>query len=145
MASFCYISFLLSAPGVVTITFEGVIISAPFAVAAPLNIFSTIALKVSTSSPSVTYSAVSLIWYPSRLCASYAEITLCSYVNESSLVLKYINKFISRYEIYYQSQHSPDFHYMLHNKTYNRNSTPACCPNYNRLSTCFNKLYHIAV
>lgn len=41
-----YISFLLSAPGVVTITFSGVIITAPFAIAAPLNIFSTIALKV---------------------------------------------------------------------------------------------------
>ena len=56
-----YISFLLSAPGVVTITFSGVIITAPFAVAAPLNIFSTIALKVLTISPSATYSAVHFI------------------------------------------------------------------------------------
>ena len=55
------ISFLLSAPGVVTITLAGVMISAPFAVAAPLNMLSTIALKVSTTSPSVTYSAVPLI------------------------------------------------------------------------------------
>ena len=42
-------TFLLSAPGVVTITFSGVMTKAPFAVAAPLNIFSTIALKVSTT------------------------------------------------------------------------------------------------
>ena len=56
-----YISFLLSAPGIVTITFSGVIITAHFAVAAPLNIFSTIALKVSTISSSATYSAVHFI------------------------------------------------------------------------------------
>lgn len=56
-----YISFLLSAPGVVTITFSGVIITSPFAIAAPLNIFSTIALKVLTISPSATYSAVHFI------------------------------------------------------------------------------------
>lgn len=49
-----YRTFLLSAPGVVTITFSGVIINAPFAVAAPLNIFSTTALNASTTSPSVT-------------------------------------------------------------------------------------------
>ena len=57
-----YRTFLFSAPGVVTITFSGVITSAPFAVAAPLNIFSTIALNVSTTAPSVTYSATPLIW-----------------------------------------------------------------------------------
>lgn len=57
-----YRTFLFSAPGVVTITFSGLMISAPFAVAAPLNIFSTIALKLSTTAPSVTYSAVPLIW-----------------------------------------------------------------------------------
>ena len=56
-----YRTFLFSAPGVVTITFSGVMTSAPFAVAAPLNIFSTIALKVSTILPSVTYSALPLI------------------------------------------------------------------------------------
>ena len=56
-----YRAFLFSAPGVVTITFSGVMISAPLAVAAPLNIFSTIALKVSTILPSVTYSALPLI------------------------------------------------------------------------------------
>ncbi len=63
-AAFCpsYRTFLFSAPGVVTITFSGVITSAPFAVAAPLNIFSTIALNVSTTAPSVTYSATPLIW-----------------------------------------------------------------------------------
>ena len=65
-----YRTFLLSAPGVVTITFSGVMINAPFAVAAPLNIFSTIALNVSTTSPSVTYSATPLIWYPSNDFAS---------------------------------------------------------------------------
>lgn len=54
-------TFLLSAPGVVTMTFSGVMIKAPFAVAAPLNIFSTMALKVSTTWPSVTYSATPLI------------------------------------------------------------------------------------
>lgn len=43
-------TFLLSAPGVVTITFSGVISSAPLAVVAPLNIFSTICLNVSTIS-----------------------------------------------------------------------------------------------
>lgn len=59
---FNYRTFLFSAPGVVTITFSGVIINAPFAVAAPLNIFSTIALNVSTTAPSLTYSAVPLIW-----------------------------------------------------------------------------------
>ena len=57
-----YSSFLLSAPGVVTMTFSGVMIRAPFAVAPPLNIYSTIALKVLMISPSVTYSAVPLIW-----------------------------------------------------------------------------------
>ena len=41
-------------------TFSGVMMSAPFAVAAPLNIFSTMALKVLTTSPSVTYCAVPL-------------------------------------------------------------------------------------
>lgn len=63
-AAFCppYRTFLFSAPGVVTITFSGVITSAPFAVAAPLNIFSTMALNVSTTAPSVTYSAMPLIW-----------------------------------------------------------------------------------
>ena len=55
-----YSSFLLSAPGVVTMTFSGVMMSAPLAVAAPLNIFSTIALKVLTTSPSVTYCATPL-------------------------------------------------------------------------------------
>ena len=39
LAGLYYISFLFSAPGVVTITLEVVMISAPFAVAAPLNIF----------------------------------------------------------------------------------------------------------
>lgn len=57
-----YRTFLFSAPGVVTITFSGIITSAPFAVAAPLNIFSTIALNVSTTAPSVTYSVTPLIW-----------------------------------------------------------------------------------
>ena len=56
-----YSSFLLSAPGVVTMIFSGVMIRAPFAVAPPLNIYSTIVLKVLTVSPSVTYSAVPLI------------------------------------------------------------------------------------
>ena len=55
-----YSSFLLSAPGVVTMTFSGVMTRAPFAVAAPLNIYSTMALKVLTTSPSVTYSALPL-------------------------------------------------------------------------------------
>lgn len=54
-------TFLLSAPGVVTMTFSGVMTSAPLAVAAPLNIFSTIALNVFTISPSVSYTAVPLI------------------------------------------------------------------------------------
>ena len=54
-------TFLFSAPGVVTITFSGVITSAPLAVAAPLNIFSTMALKVSTTLPEVTCTAVPLI------------------------------------------------------------------------------------
>lgn len=56
-----YSSFLLSAPGVATITFSGIITSAPLAVAAPLNIVSTICLKVSTIAPSVMYSAFPLI------------------------------------------------------------------------------------
>lgn len=43
-----YSSLLLSAPGVVTMILLGVMTSAPFAVAAPLNIVSTIFLKVST-------------------------------------------------------------------------------------------------
>ena len=59
--SYTYSTFLLSAPGVVTITLSGVMTKAPLAVAAPLNIFSTTALKVSTTWPSVTYSAVPLI------------------------------------------------------------------------------------
>lgn len=56
-----YSSFLLLGPGEVTITFSGVMINAPFAVAAPLNIFSTIALYSSTTFPSVTCTAVPLI------------------------------------------------------------------------------------
>ncbi len=56
-----YNSFLFSEPGVVTMTFSGVMTSAPFAVAAPLNIFSTMALKAATTSPSVRYSAFPLI------------------------------------------------------------------------------------
>ena len=71
-----YISFLLSAPGVEIMTFVVVIISAPLAVAAPLNIFSTISLKVSTIAPSVTYSAFPFIWYLSRLCALYTDIAI---------------------------------------------------------------------
>ena len=63
----------MAAPGVVTMTLDGVMTSAPFAVAAPLNMSSTIALNVSTMAPSVIYSAVPLIWYPSRFCASYTE------------------------------------------------------------------------
>ena len=47
-------SFLFSAPGVVTITFSGVMISAPLAAAAPWNICLTIVLNVSTTVPSVT-------------------------------------------------------------------------------------------
>ncbi len=42
-------------------TLSAAIINAPFAVAAPSNIFSTIALKVSTTALSVTYSSVPLI------------------------------------------------------------------------------------
>lgn len=75
----------------------------------------------------------------------YAAITLWFYINESALVSEDISKFISHHEIYQYLQHLPDFHYMLHNKTYNCNSTPACRPNCNRLSTCFDKLYHITV
>lgn len=58
---FAYRTFLLSPPGVVTMTFSGVIIMAPLAVAAPWNMLSTMALKVSTSGPSVTYSVVPCI------------------------------------------------------------------------------------
>ena len=57
-------------------TLDGVIISAPLAVAAPLNIPSTAVLNAATIAPSVTYSAVPLIWYPSRLFVSYAEIAI---------------------------------------------------------------------
>lgn len=56
-----YNTFLLSAPGVVTITCSVEIIKAPLAVAAPLNIASTMFLNVSTTGPSVTYSATPLI------------------------------------------------------------------------------------
>lgn len=58
---FDYRTFLLSEPGVVTMTFSGVTRSAPFAVAAPLNISSTIALNADTISPSVRYSEVPFI------------------------------------------------------------------------------------
>ena len=54
-------TFLFSEPGVVTITCSGVMTRAPFAVAAPWNICSTMALKVSTRAPWVTYTAVPLI------------------------------------------------------------------------------------
>lgn len=47
-------TFLLSGPGVVTITWDGVITSAPLAVAAPLKTFSTIFLNSSTMAPSAT-------------------------------------------------------------------------------------------
>ena len=53
-----YKTFLFSAPGVVTMTVSGVMISAPFAVAAPWNICSTMALNVATTGPSATCSAV---------------------------------------------------------------------------------------
>ncbi len=53
-----YRTFLFSAPGVVTMTVSGVMISAPFAVAAPWNICSIMALNVATTGPSVTCSAV---------------------------------------------------------------------------------------
>ena len=56
-----YSSSPLCAPGVVTITFSGVMTSAPFAVTAPLNISETSFLNVSTISPSVMCSAVPLI------------------------------------------------------------------------------------
>ena len=46
-------SFLLSAPGVVTMIFSGVITRAPLAVAAPLNMASTISLNLSTTGPPV--------------------------------------------------------------------------------------------
>lgn len=57
MFEYVYSSFLLSAPGVATITLSGVITSAPLAVAAPLNMVSTIVLNVSTMVPPVIYSA----------------------------------------------------------------------------------------
>ena len=57
----CQRTFLFSAPGVVTITFSGVMSNAPFAVAAPWNMLSTICLNFSTTAPEVTYSAVPLI------------------------------------------------------------------------------------
>ena len=52
-----YKTFLFSAPGVVTMTVSGVMINAPFAVAAPWNICSTMALNVATTGLSVTCSA----------------------------------------------------------------------------------------
>ena len=42
-------------------TLDGVMISAPLAVAAPLNIPSTAVLNAATIAPSVTYSTVPLI------------------------------------------------------------------------------------
>ena len=53
-----YKTFLFSAPSIVTMTVSGVMISAPFAVAAPWNICSTMALNVATTGPSATCSAV---------------------------------------------------------------------------------------
>ena len=53
-----YKTFLFSAPGIVTTTVSGVMMSAPFAVAAPWNICSTMALNVATTGPSATCSAV---------------------------------------------------------------------------------------
>lgn len=52
---------LLSGPGVATITFSGVMIKAPLALADPLKVSCAILQNRSKTGPSVTYSAVPLI------------------------------------------------------------------------------------
>lgn len=74
----------------------GVMMSAPLAVAAPLNMASTICLKVSTSAPSVTYSAVAKLVGFRKFSPPFklTDIDLCTTITNVSVLFSVLTRLV---------------------------------------------------